>query len=651
MFPDETYTVTAEVAADTAGNTVSDSETVVLDTTAGTLVSDTATVLESALDDGSNPSQEGRTASGNLLTNDSATAGSSITGVSLDGIDGTVWSANSDILELDTPSGIIYVVTADTIQDGMTYIAGDYIYTLTDASATATENIEYTLSDTAGNTATSTLAVGITDDSASVVNSSVDKYLNADAIQTTTTTNLVLTLDISGSMAWDADGESATTSSFFGTIDNPDFNPDTVRLDLAKEALTNLINTYADSGEVNIHLIAFSNDVSHSENFMGTPDDAIAYINSLEAGGETDYDDAMTEVMSIDPALYPEADNNYFYFVSDGEPTSGDEFENEDASSFFFFPIGTNTTEVDDWNTYANANFDEVFAIGMGNETASASLTNIGGDNTIIITDATELNAELLATLATLTGDLTGFDVDGTLLNLGADGGHLDSVEIDGTTYNYADATAINVTTLLGGEFAIDLDTGVYSYSNTANAGASETVTVNATDSDSGAPLTADLVLHLEDSVDENFLYTNGGVIDGLDGLDTLVLTDTDTINFDNIQTIANMEAINLDSGDHALTNLNVQDVIDMTDSNNVLTIDGQAGDSVDLVDGGWTQTADNGSYSVYQSADTLTTVQIDQVITVDIQQNKYILIYFQNVLLPSNSNSYLFTRTELQTS
>jgi hypothetical protein len=80
------------------------------------------------------------------------------------------------------------------------------------------------------------------------------------------------------------------------------------------------------------------------------------------------------------------------------------------------------------------------------------------------------------------------------------------------------------------------------------------------------------------------------GTIDGGTGIDTLIFgTGNSSINFnllDNtINPIKNIEIIDLGRGgaadSHQLTNISLQDVIDMTDTNKILTIMGDASDKV----------------------------------------------------------------------
>ena len=127
---------------------------------------------------------------------------------------------------------------------------------------------------------------------------------------------------------------------------------------------------------------------------------------------------------------------------------------------------------------------------------------------------------------------------------------------------------------------------------------------------------------------DDTLLYDGTREYDGRAGTDTLVLRLGEDIDFSTDPVIRNMEIIDLESsgGDHTLDNLSVQDVREITDNNKTLRIDGDAGDTVRLLNTdteSWTSdgTVVEGSitYNVYkyQNGDTVT-VKIQQGITIE---------------------------------
>jgi len=46
---------------------------------------------------------------------------------------------------------------------------------------------------------------------------------------------------------------------------------------------------------------------------------------------------------------------------------------------------------------------------------------------------------------------------------------------------------------------------------------------------------------------------------------------------------VQNIEAINLNDGDNQVTNINLEDVMNITDNNNILTVDGGGSDTISL--------------------------------------------------------------------
>ena len=109
-------------------------------------------------------------------------------------------------------------------------------------------------------------------------------------------------------------------------------------------------------------------------------------------------------------------------------------------------------------------------------------------------------------------------------------------------------------------------------------------------------------------------------LMDGGDGIDTLLVdTSIDFSGFDS-SVIDNMEVIDMTgNGAQSLTNLTTSDVIDMTDSNNTLFINGDNTDNVSLTaDFEKQQTSDETGYAQYQSTlDPSVTLYVDTDITV----------------------------------
>ena len=128
-------------------------------------------------------------------------------------------------------------------------------------------------------------------------------------------------------------------------------------------------------------------------------------------------------------------------------------------------------------------------------------------------------------------------------------------------------------------------------------------------------------------SGNDTLIYDSAdSVIDGGENLtgnydnDTLLLQGNDSIDFSALanDVIKNIETINLNDGDHTLSNLSLQDVLDMTDSSNDLVIKGDNGDSVALVGGDWQQGATNDGYVEYtNNTDPTVLLKVDEDIHV----------------------------------
>ncbi len=79
-------------------------------------------------------------------------------------------------------------------------------------------------------------------------------------------------------------------------------------------------------------------------------------------------------------------------------------------------------------------------------------------------------------------------------------------------------------------------------------------------------------------------LEGSNALIDGGEGLDTLVIDDGMDIDFSALSdNISNIETINLGDGAQNITSLSTEDVLNVTDTDNILRIDGDSSDSIEL--------------------------------------------------------------------
>jgi len=129
-------------------------------------------------------------------------------------------------------------------------------------------------------------------------------------------------------------------------------------------------------------------------------------------------------------------------------------------------------------------------------------------------------------------------------------------------------------------------------------------ITSSVTSTESNGGDTASITTNIagDDQIDYDDTSTT---IDGGTGFDSLVVGDDADIDFDNITSdaLSNIEAFDLTNGSHNITNLDLTDVIDMTNADNELKIFGDADDSVALQntvdDAGVAQTWEQGETSV----------------------------------------------------
>ncbi len=312
-----------------------------------------------------------------------------------------------------------------------------------------------------------------------------------------TVTNLVIVFDRSGSMDEDPGVAGFAT-----------------RIDLARSAVAALMNSYNTFGDVNIKIVDFAGGANHSVWFTG--DDAVAkaidYLAGLSPDGNTDYADAVSEVQNFystggDPA--PAADQQFVYFLSDGNPTEGGDGGTHELTAL----------QTTNWENFLTTNqIDTSFAVGIGAGVTVGALEEIAfpnGDpaNPILVTNEAELLSTLVETVGgeasgnVLTNDAGTFGADGP------DGGtaYVKSITFDGTTWTYdkaldqftsgGPAVAGHLVDITGahGTLHFNFLTGAYTYeANNVTDTVQETFTYTVLDDD-GDTGTADLVITIND--------------------------------------------------------------------------------------------------------------------------------------------------------
>ena len=271
-------------------------------------------------------------------------------------------------------------------------------------------------------------------------------------------TNLMLILDISGSM----DNASGLTGLS--------------RLDLMKAAALELLEQYDNAGNVSVRIITFADSGTEHGAVWESVASARNFILTLGADNGTNYDAAVaaaTNAFADSGKLATPGVRNVSYFLSDGDP---------DPDS-----TGLDSTEEATWTTFLNANDIQSIAVGIGSGIPNTNQLNPvaydgrgAGTNTngSIVIDPSQLEASLVTSALTTSGNLGADGGNG----FGADGGYVKSITVDGTSYTYTASTDTLVTvgtnhgtfdtvtnqlTIAlnsGASFVIDLDNGEYTY-------------------------------------------------------------------------------------------------------------------------------------------------------------------------------------------
>ncbi|MCW9026921.1 MAG: DUF4114 domain-containing protein, partial [Thiovulaceae bacterium] len=216
-------------------------------------------------------------------------------------------------------------------------------------------------------------------------------YLPNEDGSTGQDTNLVITLDISGSMSM---------SRFGGEITLEDGST-TTRFEIAKESLIDTIEAYQGSGDVEVNLTMFGDSAKNIGWMSG--DDAVDYLQNLtmDSNGRlysngaqvsdlntmgTDYLDGINATKGIDFTGH-NADKTVGFFISDGEPNSHEKYVNSDSDSAIVA-----------WKDFIDTNIDELNVIGVGSGVSDQYLNIIqtqDGESAQIITDDTQLGEAL----------------------------------------------------------------------------------------------------------------------------------------------------------------------------------------------------------------------------------------------------------------
>ncbi|TDF77600.1 retention module-containing protein [Pseudomonas sp. H9] len=467
------------------------------------------TVYEKNLSDGTSPDESALTRSGSFTV----TAPDGLQTLTVGSITLVSGGVVSGIPQTGvTPLGNALTITGYNPSTGVV----SYTYTLKDSEGHANGNginslneaITVKATDTDGSTKTATIDVNIVDDVPSAVGA--ERSVTPGQVDS----NLLLTIDVSGSMN---DGSGVSGLS---------------RLQLAKQAISVLLDKYDEMGDVKVQIVTFSSGSSVKASSWVSVADAKAIVAGLSAGGGTNYDEAVSGAKSaFNTAGKLTGAQNIGYFFSDGEPSTSSQ--------------GIDATDEASWKSFLDSNGIKSYAIGLGNGVNAGNLNPLAYDgsthtntNANVVTDLNQLNE-------VLSGTVQGAPVTGSLMSggeFGADGGFIKSLLIDGTTYTFdpkgnsgagsyatsgaadrgtfdSGTNSITVKTALGGSIVVDMDTGDFTYTPPKDVGSTKVEQIGFVVSDNdGDTSSATLVVNV---------HTNTGPVAGADHVITNILSNS----------------------------------------------------------------------------------------------------------------------------
>ncbi|QSZ41142.1 Ig-like domain-containing protein [Sulfurimonas aquatica] len=410
------------------------------------------------------------------------------------------------------------------------------------------DSFVYTVTDLAGYNYTGGLDVTIHDDAPTATPQ--DVTLTIEPV----TTNISVIVDVSSSMS-DSD------------------------LALTEQAIETMINKYESMGSVNVNIVQFYGNGKIQSGWLDADAGRALTLDTTRSG--TDIEQGLREVVEnsygtlYTPTLAA-ADQDVMYFFGDGN--TYDAYKTDfDA----YLPT---------WNSFVDSGaIDKLFSYSVNTTSVLSDIVKVAdnGENVVSqdaenISNIAQLSTAVSSTAALYTeGSFTSDASGNTIIDFGADGGHIESVTIGANTVTYDAVNVVQTISGTHGDFEINFETGSYRYIPTDRVATTETIEASIVDNDGDSLNTILLDINIEYSAVFNDTLTYDGVaqLDGEAGFDTVVMdagitldagTTLDYTKLDNIEKI-DLSA----SGDHQITNLSLDDVLSITDSNNTLQIIG----------------------------------------------------------------------------
>ncbi len=439
-----------------------------------------------------------------------------------------VMTIELDDADTDPSNGVDYKAT---LHQGIDHNNGDNIENVLDIKLRAT--------DTNGDTGT--FVVGVEDDMPVITN----KVVNSPSFGHLEL-NLIVTLDVSASMLSDRAGDYPYLENGKGVprphpknsndpnVTNPAYDG-TSRLSMAKDAITGMLETYRNYGDVKVKVVKFATKagmVTQADEWVSV-EDAITAINAITIdpyedslrgpiGHSTNYDAALAQTIEAfdknDAGYIQDADNQIF-ILTDGEPQVGDGESNDSlenkidlSGKWWVSGKGINAAEETLWTDFLKTNKIKSHSIGFGGVSGSDPLDPMAYDGRpsdknpqgkdldgIVFGPNDDLAAGLqeLVEVPPVKKDLVNNKYNGGIDNaFGGDGAAVTEVTVEGKTYAYNNNTnqmtnpdgsvttgpKATIITGQGSELVLDLSTGKFNYfgaKKVAISGGKETIELN----------------------------------------------------------------------------------------------------------------------------------------------------------------------------
>jgi len=330
-----------------------------------------------------------------------------------------------------------------------------------------TIDVNVKATDAWGDSETATLGVVIEDDSPEMVaNADMSLSLGVDP----TITNVSFVVDVSSSMS-DED------------------------LALAKEAIQSVVDTYGNLGGVNVNIIQFSGGEAVKTDWIDADTANEFELDNTKSG--TDIVQGLKSLANTYDGEVPQADQNIVYFFGDGN-TYGSYQDSFDEFTGAVRDDNGNIIDTNSDNPWTNfitsGTIDKLLSYSVNTPEVMSDIIHLAdnGENVVsseplAISDISSLTDSISNDVVLSSNGTFMQDEEGNpLIDFGADGGHITSVQVAGNTITYDESNPIQTVVGEHGYFEVNFNDGTYTYYTNSNdyENREEKITINVIDGD-----------------------------------------------------------------------------------------------------------------------------------------------------------------------